>query len=99
MSRLTSEYLDGFHQVLDPMLPPSRLIFRTPTRFYKTGVVFLAWLNGFQDHFIMSGGGQSTRPLPYFSDIFRLADACGLLSDPELATRRMDKLLALYGCP
>ena len=75
------------------------MIFRAPTRYYKTGVVFLAWLNGFQDHFIMLGGGQSMCPLPDFSGIFRLADTCGLSRDPELATSRMDKLLALYGCP
>ena len=99
VGRLASGDLDGFHRVLDPTVPLSRLIFRTPTRYYKTGIVFLAWLNGFQDHFIMLGGGQSMRPLPYFSDVFRLADTCGLLRDPELATRRMDRLLALYGCP
>ena len=98
VGRLDSGDLDGFHRILDPTVPLSRLIFRTPTRYYKTGVVFLAWLNGFQDHFIMLGGGQSMRPLPYFSEIFRLADTCGLLRDPERATRRMDKLLALYGC-
>lgn len=98
VGRLTSGDLDGFHRVLDPTVPLSRLIFRAPTRHYKTGVVFLAWLNGFQDHFIMLGGGQSMRPLPYFSDVFRLADACGLLRDPELAVTRMNELLALYGC-
>ena len=63
----------------------------------KTGVVFLAWLNGFQDHFIMLGGAQSARPLPYFVDAFKQADRCGLLRDPELAVARMRALLALYG--
>jgi hypothetical protein len=87
----------GFHRVMDPTVPLARLIFRAPTQYYKTGVVFLAWLNGFQDHFIMLNGAQAMRPLPYFTDVFRLADGCGLLRDPDLAVDRMKKLLALYG--
>lgn len=87
----------GFHAALDPTVPLARLIFQAPTQFYKTGVVFLAWLNGFQDHFVMVGGAQSMRPLPYFTEIFRLADGCGLLREPELAVSRMKSLLALYG--
>lgn len=87
----------GFRAVLDPTVPLSRLIFRAPTQFYKTGVVFLAWLNGFQDHFIMLGGAQAMRPLPYFCDVFRLADQAGLLRKPDLAVERMTKLLAIYG--
>ncbi|WP_220790264.1 dihydrodipicolinate synthase family protein [Gluconacetobacter takamatsuzukensis] len=87
----------AFHAVLDPTVPLARLIFRAPTRFYKTGVVFLAWLNGFQDHFVMVNGAQAMRPLPYFTGIFRLADGCGLLRDPERAASRMKSLLALYG--
>lgn len=87
----------GFRSVLDPTVPLARLIFRAPTQYYKTGVVFLAWLNGFQDHFIMLNGAQAMRPLPYFSEVFRLADGCGLLRDPEMAVDRMRKLLALYG--
>ena len=83
--------------LLDPTVPLAREIFRAPTRYYKTGVVFLAWLNGFQDHFVMLNGAQSARPLPYFTQVFRLADGCGLLRDPELATDRMRKLLAVYG--
>lgn len=87
----------GFRATLDPTVPLARLIFRAPTQYYKTGVVFLAWLNGFQDHFIMLNGAQAMRPLPYFVDLFRHADQCGLLRDPELAVERMKKLLALYG--
>jgi hypothetical protein len=86
-----------FHQILEPTVPLSRHIFQAPTRFYKTGVVFMAWLNGHQDHFIMVGGQQSTRSLPHFAELFRLADAAGLLEQPELATRRMKALLALHG--
>jgi hypothetical protein len=87
----------GFRATLDPTVPLARHVFRAPTQFYKTGVVFLAWLNGFQDHFVMLGGAQAARPLPYFSEAFRLADACGVLRDPELAVARMKRLLALYG--
>ena len=82
---------------IDPTVPLARTIFRAPTRYYKTGVVFLAWLNGFQDHFVMLNGAQAARPLPYFTETFRLADACGLLRDPELAVDRMKRLLAVYG--
>jgi hypothetical protein len=56
-------------------VPLSRHIFRAPTRFYKTGVVFMAWLNGHQDHFVMVGGQQSTRSLPHLAELFRLAGA------------------------
>lgn len=87
----------AFRAALDPTVPLARLIFRAPTQYYKTGVVFLAWLNGFQDHFIMLNGAQAMRPLPYFTEVFRLADGCGLLRQPDLAVERMRKLLALYG--
>jgi hypothetical protein len=86
-----------FHAILEPTVPLSRHIFKAPTRFYKTGVVFMAWLNGHQPHFVMVGGQQSTRSLPHFAELFRLADAAGLIEDPELATRRMRTLLALHG--
>ncbi|MGQ3295721.1 MAG: dihydrodipicolinate synthase family protein, partial [Shinella sp.] len=87
----------AFRATLDPTVPLARLIFRAPTQYYKTGVVFLAWLNGFQDHFVMLNGAQAMRPLPYFVEVFCLADQCGLLRNPELAVERMKKLLALYG--
>ena len=57
-----------FDKLLDPTVPLSRLIFRAPTQYYKTGIVFLAWLNGHQDHFVMVGGAQAMRPLPYFTE-------------------------------
>jgi uncharacterized protein DUF993 len=86
-----------FHDILAPTVPLSRHIFRAPTRFYKTGVVFMAWLNGHQDHFVMVGGQQSARSLPHLAELFRLADAAGLIERPELAVRRMKTLLALHG--
>ena len=88
---------NGFRAALDPTVPLARLIFRAPTQYYKTGVVFLAWLNGHQDHFIMLNGAQAMRPLPYFADVFRLADQNGLFQDTDLATARMKNLLELYG--
>ncbi len=86
-----------FHALLEPTVPLSRHIFCAPTRFYKTGVVFMAWLNGHQDHFVMVGGQQSTRHILHLAEIFRLADAAGLLDDPSLATQRMVSLLAVHG--
>ncbi|MCW5658141.1 MAG: dihydrodipicolinate synthase family protein [Burkholderiaceae bacterium] len=86
-----------FHQILEPTVGLSRHIFKAPTRYYKTGVVFMAWLNGHQNHFIMVGGQQSTRSLPHLAELFRLADAAGLIEQPDLAVRRMKTLLALHG--
>jgi len=86
-----------FFDLLNPTVPLSRLIFRAPTQYYKTGVVFLAWLNGHQEHFVMVGGAQSMRPLNYFAELFRLADQAGLLREPSLAVTRMQNLLSLYG--
>jgi hypothetical protein len=86
-----------FHDILGPTVPLSRHIFAAPTRFYKTGVVFMAWLNGHQSHFTMVGGQQSTRSLPHFAELFRLADAANLLEQPELAVRRMGTLAAMHG--
>ncbi|HEX4261591.1 MAG TPA: dihydrodipicolinate synthase family protein [Acetobacteraceae bacterium] len=86
-----------FHAILAPTLPLSRHVFRAPTRFYKTGVVFLAWLAGHQEHFVMVGGQQSARSLLHLSELFRLADRAGLLPDPETACSRMEMLLALHG--
>ena len=86
-----------FHEILGPTVPLSRHVFRAPTRFYKTGVVFMAWLNGLQDHFVMVGGQQSARSALHLAELFRLADAAGLLRDPELACARMRTLLATQG--
>ncbi|MEB2336310.1 MAG: DUF993 family protein, partial [Burkholderiales bacterium] len=86
-----------FHEILGPTVPLSRHIFGAPTRFYKTGVVFMAWLNGHQDHFVMVGGQQSTRNIRHLSELFRLADAAGLLEDPDRACARMAQLLATHG--
>ncbi len=97
LTALADGDLPTYRQVLEPTVPLSRLTFRAPTQHYKTGVVFLAYLNGFQDHFVMIGGAQAMRPLPYFTELFRLADGAGLLRDPERAAARMRHVMRLYG--
>jgi len=98
LTHLAEKNLSEYHGVLAPTVPLSRHIFKAPTRFYKTGVVFMAWLNGHQDHFVMVGGQQSARNVLHFAELFRLADNAGLLSDPPLACARMKQLLATQGC-
>jgi hypothetical protein len=97
LSRLAASDTKGFHDVLGPTVPLSRHIFTAPTRFYKTGIVFMAYLNGHQDHFTMVGGQESTRSTLHLAELFRLADRAGLLANPELATQRMKAVLALRG--
>ncbi|SFY50431.1 dihydrodipicolinate synthase family protein [Streptomyces sp. F-1] len=87
----------GFRELLDPTVELARHLFRHPTRFYKTGVVLLAWLAGHQSHFAMVGGLQSARSLPHLARAYELADSLGLFPDPALAEDRMKTLLALYG--
>ncbi|MFJ2395004.1 dihydrodipicolinate synthase family protein [Streptomyces sp. NPDC087843] len=87
----------GFRGLLDPTVELSRHLFRRPTRFYKTGVVLLAWLAGHQGHFTMVGGLQSARSLPHLGRAYELADGLGLFPDPALAETRIKNLLALYG--
>ncbi|MEU0900587.1 dihydrodipicolinate synthase family protein [Streptomyces massasporeus] len=89
--------VQGFRDLLDPTVGLSRHLFQTPTRFYKTGVVFLAWLAGHQSHFTMVGGLQSARSLPHFATAYELADGLGLFPDPKLAEERMKTLLSVYG--
>ncbi|MGV8985557.1 MAG: dihydrodipicolinate synthase family protein [Cypionkella sp.] len=86
-----------YHRLLAPTVPLSREIFRSPTRFYKAGIAFLSWLNGYQKHFIMPGGFQSSRDITHYAQVFRLADQAGLLAQPGLAQRRMATLLSLHG--
>jgi hypothetical protein len=97
LARLAEGDEAGFHAVLAPTVPLSRHIFKAPTRFYKTGVVFLAYLNGLQDHFVMVGGQQSARSLLHLAELFRLADEARVLAEPELAVHRMRKVLAVGG--
>src|SRR2546426_1921966 len=79
----------GYRRALAPSVPLSRHIFQPPTYAYKTGVVFLAYLNGHQTHFRMLGGAEGWRSMPHLAELFRLADCAGLLVDPERAAERM----------
>ncbi|MDR5835608.1 dihydrodipicolinate synthase family protein [Caballeronia sp. LZ034LL] len=97
LGELAAGRRERFLDILAPTVPLSRHIFRAPTRFYKTGIVFLAWLNGHQPNMTMLAGHQAMRPLPYFVDLFKLADAAGLLRQPELAVTRMKTFLAVHG--
>ncbi|MCZ4101994.1 MULTISPECIES: dihydrodipicolinate synthase family protein [Streptomyces] len=87
----------GFRALLDPTVELSRHLFGAPTRYYKTGVVFLAWLAGHQSHFTMVGGLQSARSLPHLARAYELADGLGLFPDPALAEARMRQLLVIHG--
>ena len=97
LAALAGNDQDEFHRILAPTVPLSRHIFQAPTRFYKTGVVFMAWINGHQQHFTMVGGQESARSIVHFAELFRLADRAGLIADPDLAARRMASLLATHG--
>jgi hypothetical protein len=97
LAALASQRVAEFHDILGPTVPLSRHIFKAPTRFYKTGVVFMAYLNGHQDHFVMVGGQQSARSLLHLAELFRLADSAGLLRDPDFAAHRMKQVMATQG--
>jgi hypothetical protein len=97
MTELAAGNRARYDELLATTVPLSRHIFKAPTRYYKTGVVFLAYLNGFQDHFHMLGGQQSTRSVPHLVELFRLADAARVLRDPDLAVSRMKQVLAVAG--
>jgi hypothetical protein len=89
--------LERYHSILEPTVPLSRHIFMRPTHAYKTGIVFLAYLNGHQSHFRMLGGAESARTAVHLGELIRLADAAGLLDDPEVAASRARGVFAVAG--
>ena len=97
LGAFTRGEVNTFHDILAPTVPLSRHIFKAPTRFYKTGVVFMAYLNGLQDHFTLVGGQESARSTLHLAELFRLADAAGLLADPDKAAARMRSVMAVRG--
>ena len=97
LAALNQGDLARYNTIFAPTVPLSRKIFEAPTQYYKAGVVFLAWLNGHQTHFLMPAGLQSSRGILHYADIFRLADQANALSNPELATERMNNLLRVTG--
>ena len=97
LSALDEGDIDLYRAEMAPTLPLSRHIFSAPTYYYKTGIAFLAWLNGQQDGFVMVGGLQSARSIVHLALIFELANEAQLLTDPELAAHRLGQLLATAG--
>jgi hypothetical protein len=97
LQALDSGDTDSYERILAPTVPLSRHIFQAPTRYYKTGVVFLAYINGHQDHFRMLGGQEGARSVTHLSELFVLADRAGLLHDPDLAAERMRRVLSVAG--
>ncbi|RWC33189.1 dihydrodipicolinate synthase family protein [Mesorhizobium sp.] len=97
LAKLAAGDRAGYDALMAPTVPLSRKIFEAPTEYYKAGIVFMAWLNGHQDHFAMVGGMQSARGIRHYADVFRLADQAGLLADPDLALARMKSLCAVAG--
>jgi hypothetical protein len=86
-----------FASILEPTVPLSRHVFGAPTFYYKTGIVFMAYLNGHQEHFRMVGGLESGRSAAHLANLFVLADKAGLLRDAELAMNRIRPVMALAG--
>jgi uncharacterized protein DUF993 len=96
LARLAAGDTDAYKEMIVPTIPLSREIFRAPTRHYKAGVVFIAWLNGHQSHFVAAGGLQSARSVLHYAKAFELADRCGALTDPGLAVSRMRSFLQVH---
>jgi hypothetical protein len=97
LAALAVDNVQLFRGILEPTVPLSRKIFEAPTQYYKAGVVFLAWLNGHQNHFTMPAGMQGDRGIIHYSQVFSLADQANVLDQPELAVQRMKALLATHG--
>lgn len=89
--------LSVYDAAMAPTLPLSRHVFEAPTYHYKTGIAFLAWLNGQQPGFTMVAGMQSARSALHLSRLFELANDARLLRDPELAAQRMTNWLRVQG--
>jgi len=97
LARLDAGDTAGFTAILEPTVPLARRLFEAPTSAYKTGVVFMAWLNGHQKHFRMLGQAEVQRSVPHLAQVFAAADHAGALADPELAVHRMRAFLAVAG--
>jgi hypothetical protein len=97
LSALDADDIEGYRREMGPTLALSRHIFASPTFYYKTGIAFLAWLNGHQDGFVMVGGLQSARSIVHLARVFELANEAQLLIDPDLAAHRLGQLFATAG--
>ncbi|MFJ6194639.1 dihydrodipicolinate synthase family protein [Micromonospora sp. NPDC092111] len=97
LAALDAGDLARYDAVFAPTLPLARHLFAAPTWFYKTGIVFLAWLAGHQEHFTMLAGQQSGRSPAHLARLLVLADQAGLLPDAELAAGRARAYLTVAG--
>jgi Protein of unknown function (DUF993) len=97
LDALDTDDVPSYRKVLAPTVPLARQLFAPPTYYYKTGIVFLAWLAGHQSHFTLVSGLQSARSLPHLARLFTLADEVGLYPDPDLAAARMHLVLKIAG--
>jgi hypothetical protein len=97
LGHLAAGEMDDYNRLFAPTVPLSRHIFKAPTNFYKTGVVFMAYLNGHQDHFTMVGGQESARSTQHLAELFRLADKAGLFADPDRAAARCAAVMTVRG--
>ncbi|TNE33927.1 MAG: DUF993 family protein, partial [Alphaproteobacteria bacterium] len=97
LDNLAGDNIAEYDRLFAPTVPLSRHIFKAPTNFYKTGVVFMAYLNGHQDHFTMIGGQESARSTQHLAELVRLADAAGLFTDPEMAAKRAAAVMTVRG--
>lgn len=97
LEAMAKKDMQAYWDILEPTVALSRHIFQAPTRFYKTGVVFLAYLNGHQNHFLVVGGQEGTRSTLHLAQLFRLTDKAGLFADPDLAAQRMAAVMAVHG--
>lgn len=97
LGQLGAGDIAGYNKTFAPSVPLSRHIFKAPTRFYKTGVVFMAYLSGHQDHFTMIGGQESARSTLHLADIIRMGNACGLFVDPDQTAARARAVFAARG--
>ena len=99
LAELDRGSVDGFRALLDPTVPLARHLFGAPTQYYKTGIVFLSWLSGHQQHFTMVGGLQSGRSVTHLAKLLVLADKAGLLPHADLAAARARSFFAVAGVP
>ncbi|WBB81027.1 dihydrodipicolinate synthase family protein [Micromonospora sp. WMMD882] len=97
LAALDAGDVSTYDRIMAPTVPLARHLFGTPTWHYKTGIVFLAWLTGHQEHFTMVGGQQAGRSPAHLARLLVLADRAGLLPDADLAAARARALFTVAG--
>ncbi|MBS3694130.1 DUF993 family protein [Rhodococcus qingshengii] len=95
--RLDADDVAGFNEILGPTEALSRLIFATPTQYYKVGVAWLAYLNGQQNHFRMLSGFETGRSLEHLASVAVEAGKIGLFTDPDFSADRAYRYFAVHG--